>query len=43
MEYYSVIKKRNNTFTAIWINLKAITLRQKEKEKYDMISLINGI
>ena len=44
MEYYSAIKKNKiMPFAAIWMELKTLILSevsQKEKDKYDMISLI---
>ena len=47
VEYYSAIKKnRNNAFAATWIQLEILILSevsQKEKDKYQMISLICGI
>ena len=47
MEYYSAIKKNKiMPFAAIWMELKTLILSevsQKEKDKYDMISLISGI
>ena len=44
MEYYSAIKK-NEIFAARWMDLEIIILsevRQTEKDKYHMISLICG-
>ena len=47
MEYHSAIKKNEITpFAATWIDLDIIKLsevRQTEKDKYHMISLICGI
>ena len=47
MEYYSVIKKNEILpFATTWMALKGIMLSeisQREKDKYCMISLINGI
>ena len=47
MEYYSAIKKNEIlSFAATWMNLEIVILsevRQTEKEKYCMISLICGI
>ena len=47
MEYYSAIKKNKiMPFAATWIELETLILsevRQKEKDKYHMISLISGI
>ena len=47
MEYYSAINKNKiMPFAATWIQLEIIILsevRQKEKDKYHMISLICGI
>ena len=48
MEYYSVIKKKNDImpFAATWIELETLILNeasQKEKDKYHMISLLSGI
>ena len=47
MEYYSAIKKKEiMPFAATWMDLEIIILnevRQKEKDKYHMISLICGI
>ena len=47
MECYSAIKKKEiMPFAAAWINLEIIILnkvRQKDKDKYCMISLIYGI
>ena len=47
MECYSVIKKNDiMPFAATWMDLEIIILseiRQTEKEKYHMISLICGI
>ena len=46
MEYYSAITKNEiMLFTATWMDLEIIILskvRQKEKDKYHMISLICG-
>ena len=46
MEYYSAIKKNEiMPFAATWMELETLTLseiRQKEKDKYHMISLICG-
>ena len=45
MGYYSAIKK-NKAFAATWMELKIIILsevRQTEKDKYHVISLICGI
>ena len=47
MEYYAAIKKNKlMPFAAIWMELKTLILRevsQKEKDKYDIISLISGV
>ena len=47
MEYYSAIKKSKiMPFVATWMQLEIIILSevsQKEKDKYQMISLICGI
>ena len=46
MVYYSAIKKNEMPFLAIWMELEIIILSeisQKEKDQYDMISLICGI
>ena len=47
MEYYSAIKKTEiMLFAATWIDLEIIILSkisEKEKDKYQMISLIYGI
>ena len=47
MEYYSAIKRNEITpFAATWMQLEIIILsevRQMEKDKYHMISLICGI
>uniref|UniRef100_A0A8D1BSL2 DUF1725 domain-containing protein n=2 Tax=Sus scrofa TaxID=9823 RepID=A0A8D1BSL2_PIG len=47
MEYNSAIKKNKTMpFEATWIELETLILSkvsQKEKDKYDMISLISGI
>ena len=47
MEYYSAITKNEiMLFTATWMDLEIIILskvRQKEKDKYHMISLTCGI
>ena len=47
VEYYSAIKKNGiMPFAAIWMGLEIITLneiKQKEKDKCHMISLICGI
>ena len=46
-EYYSLIKKNKTmAFAATWMQLEIIILSevsQKEKDKYNMISLICGI
>ena len=46
-EYYSAIRKKEiMPFVATWIELETLILsevNQKEKDKYDMISLISGI
>ena len=46
-EYYSVIRKREFLpYATIWMNLEDIMLskiRQIQKDKYCMISLIHGI
>ena len=47
MEYYSAIKKNKiMPFAATWMELETLILSeisQKDKDKYYMISLINGI
>uniref|UniRef100_A0A8W4FC87 DUF1725 domain-containing protein n=1 Tax=Sus scrofa TaxID=9823 RepID=A0A8W4FC87_PIG len=47
MKYYSVIKKNKiMPFAATWVDLESLILsevNQKEKDKYHMISLIQGI
>ena len=47
MEYYSAIKKNDiMPFAATWMELETLILSegsQKEKDKYQMISLITGI
>ena len=47
MEYYSATGKNQITpFAATWMEVEVLTLsevRQKEKDKYHMISLISGI
>ena len=47
MEYYSAIKKNDiMPFAATWMELETLILSeisQKEKDKYNMISLITGI
>ena len=47
MEYYSAIKKKDvMPFAATWMELENVILserRQKDKDKYHMISLITGI
>ena len=44
MEYYSAIKKNEfMPFAATWMDLEIIILKQTEKDKYHMISLIRGI
>ena len=46
MEYSAIKKKKILIFAATWMNLEDITLseiRQTEKDKYCMISLICGI
>ena len=47
MEYYSAIKKNDiMPFAATWMDLENLILSelsQKEKDKYQMISLITGI
>ena len=47
MEYYSAVEKNKITpFAATWADLENLILgevRQKEKDKYHMISLISGI
>ena len=48
MEYYSTIKKKNEilSFAATWVDLVIIILsevRQAEKDKYCLLSLICGI
>ena len=47
MEYYLAIKKKKNLpFAIVWMDLENIMLReirQFEKDKYHMISLICGI
>ena len=46
-EYYSAMKKKEILpFTAAWLDLESIMLskiRQSEKNKYHMMSLIAGI
>ena len=42
--YYSAIKKNEiMLFTATWMDLEIITLSQKEKDKYHVISFTHGI
>ena len=47
MEYYSSIKKKNNSsFATVWMDLENIRLSEinlSEKDKYHMMSLIYGI
>ena len=47
MEYYSaIIKNEIMPFAAIWVELETLILSevsQKEKDKYNVISLICGI
>ena len=46
MEYYSAIRNTIMPLAAIWIELEILTLsevRQREKDKYHMISLISRI
>ena len=47
MEYYSAMKKNKTMpFATTWIELETLVLSevsQKEKDKYQMISLISGI
>ena len=47
MEYYSAIKKNDiMPFAATWMELENLILSEvslKEKDKYQMISLISGI
>ena len=47
MEYYSAIKKNKiMPFASTWMELETLTInevKQKEKDKYHMISLISGI
>uniref|UniRef100_A0A4X1TR39 DUF1725 domain-containing protein n=1 Tax=Sus scrofa TaxID=9823 RepID=A0A4X1TR39_PIG len=44
MEYYSAIKRNEiMAFAATWMDLEIITLSEKEKDKYHMLSLISGI
>ena len=47
MEYYSTMKKKDIlSFATTWMDLEDITLseiKQTEKDKYCMISLIHGI
>ena len=47
MKYYSAIKKNKiMPFAATWMELETLILhevRQKEKDKYHMMSLISGI
>ena len=45
MEYNSVIKKWNRAISTTWVDLEGTTvseIRQKEKEKYCMISCMHG-
>ena len=47
MEYYSAItKSKIMAFAATWVELETLTLnevRQKEKDKYHMISFISAM
>ena len=46
MEYYSAIKKNKIIlFAAIWMELETLILSvsQREKDKYHVISLVSGI
>ena len=47
MEYYSAIKKNDiMPFASTWMELETLTInevKQKEKDKYHMISLISGM
>ena len=47
MAYYSAIKKNKiMPFAATWMELETLILSEisrKEKDKYDMISLLSGI
>ena len=43
VEYYSAIKNEIMLFAAIWMQLEITTLKEKEKDKYHMISLKCGI
>ena len=45
-EYYSIIRKEFLPYVTTWMNLEDITpskIRQIQKDKYCMVSLIHGI